>query len=286
MIELAAGEESGLYALGFAGNSFNTAIYLARAGLDVSYLTRLGDDALSRDIVATLTDENVGTDRVQYSKDRQPGLYLISNDADGERHFSYWRDTAPVRELFDAPVSLNDADVFYFTGITLAVTRSGQTHLLQLLDALRARNCRIVFDPNFRPRLWDGIEQAREHTRAILPFCHTVLPTLDDERELWNVAGVDDCRALYADLGVEEIVIKGDDLTTHFFAAREEYMQAAAPVHALDTTGAGDSFNAGYLTARLQGANARDAITQAQELSAAVVQHRGAILPRNQGSKN
>lgn len=284
MIELAASEEPGRYALGFAGDSFNTAIYLARAGLDVSYLTRLGDDALSRNIVATLAAEGVGTDHVQYVKNRQPGLYLISNDADGERHFSYWRDTAPVRELFDAPVSLTDADVFYFTGITLAVTRSGQSHLLQLLDTLRSRGCRIVFDPNFRPRLWDDIEQARDHTRAVLPFCHTVLPTLDDERKLWNVTGVDECHARYAGLGVKEIVVKGDDLTTQLFTEDEAYTQAAAPVQAIDTTGAGDSFNAGYLAARLTGAGARDAVTQAQQLAATVVMHRGAILPREQGS--
>lgn len=284
MIELAAGEEPGRYALGFAGDSFNTAIYLARAGLDVDYLTRLGDDTLSRDIVATLTAEGVGTNHVQYIRNRQPGLYLISNDADGERHFSYWRDTAPVRELFDAPMCLNDADVFYFTGITLAVTRSGHTHLLQLLDALRSRGCRIVFDPNFRPRLWDDIEQARKHTRAVLPYCHTVLPTLEDDRELWNVADTNACRALYAGLGVEEIVIKGDDLTTHAFTPDEAFAQQAEPVRAVDTTGAGDSFNAGYLAARLKDAGVLDAIKQAQQLAAAVVQHRGAILPREQGS--
>lgn len=283
MIELAAGEEPGRYTLGCAGDSFNTAIYLARAGLDVSYLTRLGDDALSRDIEAALTAEGVNTDHVQRSKGRQPGLYLIRNDAGGERHFHYWRGEAPVRQLFDEPASMPKADVFYFTGITLAVTRSGHANLLQLLDDLHARGCRIVFDPNYRARLWDDAEQAREHTRAVLPYCHTVLPTLDDERALWHLADVAACRAHYAREGVAELVVKGDDLTAHVFTPGEEFTQAAAPVPAIDTTGAGDAFNAGYLAARLRGAGLADAVTQAQRLAARVVGHRGAILPREQG---
>lgn len=283
MIELASGDKPGQYALGFAGDSYNTAIYLARAGLDVGYLTRLGDDTLSRRILQELAAEGIDTERVQHAKGREPGLYLISNDDDGERHFSYWRDAAPVRELFDAPVARLDADVFYFTGITLAVTRSGHTNFLQLLDALHARGCRIVFDPNYRPRLWDDAEQARRHTGAVLPFCHTVLPTLDDERTLWNARDVAACRSHYAAQGVEELVIKGDDLTTHVFADGAEHVQRAKPVNAVDTTGAGDAFNAGYLAARINGAGVDEAVTKAQQLAATVVMHRGAILPRKQG---
>ncbi len=280
MIELASSDTPGQFALGFAGDSFNTAIYLARAGLDVGYLTRLGDDALSKRIVATLTSEGVDTDPVQFIQGRQPGLYLIDNDDSGERQFSYWRGEAPVRQLFDEPVALSDADVFYLTGITLAVTRSGHTNMLQLLDDLSSRGSRIVFDPNYRPRLWDDIDQARAHTEAVLPYCHTVLPTLEDERALWNVQDIDACHALYTSHGVEELVIKGDDLTTHTFAAGEVHVQKAQPVNAVDTTGAGDSFNAGYLAARLKGAAPTDAVTQAQQLAANVVQHRGAILPK------
>ena len=280
MLELAPGEEPDQFALGFAGDSFNTAIYLARAGLDVSYLTRLGDDALSRNIAATLTREGIDTDPLKFIQGRQPGLYLIDNDDAGERHFSYWRGEAPVRQLFDEPITLSDANVFYFTGITLAVTRSGHSNLLQLLDRLQSRGCRVVFDPNYRPHLWDDVEQARAHTEAVLPYCHTVLPTLEDERALWHAADVSACRARYAGHGVEELVIKGDHLTTHAYASGAAHVQQAQPVTALDTTGAGDAFNAGYLGARLQGATPADAVTKAQQLAATVVQHRGAILPR------
>ena len=280
MVELACAQSSDAYTRGFAGDSYNTAVYLARAGHAVDYLTRLGDDPLSDEIMTTLQAEGIGTERITRCVGRQPGLYLIDNDASGERRFTYWRDQSPAREMFDAPVARFDCDLLYFTGITLAITRSGQAHFLALLEDLAQRDCRIVFDPNYRPQLWDGTEQARSCISRVLPFCHTVLPTLEDETALWGLNTVAAVDALYRDMGVEERVIKGEALTTHVFANDTHFSQQAAAVNALDTTGAGDSFNAGYLTARLRGDSIPDAVTAAQTLSAQVVQQRGAILPR------
>lgn len=280
MVELAAERASGLYRRGVAGDSYNTAIYLARAGLSVNYLTRLGDDTLSDDILTHLRSESIGDTLIERIAGRRPGLYLIENDAEGERLFHYWRDHAPVRELFTQPLQLRDIDVFYFTGITLAVTRAGLTQLVALLDALRAQGCRIVFDPNYRPVLWDDAEQARRHCAAVLPFCDTVLPTLQDEAALWDVHTFEACRDHYQQYGVAELVIKGADLISHVFTAEEHFEQQAPLISAVDTTGAGDAFNAGYLAARLTGGGLRTALTNAQQLSAEVVQHRGAILPR------
>jgi 2-dehydro-3-deoxygluconokinase len=280
MVELAAENNGGLYRRGVAGDSYNTAIYLSRAGLQVSYLTRLGDDALSDDIIAHLTAEGIGDRLIKRVANYRPGLYLIDNDPQGERHFHYWRDHAPARELFAQPLHLPDIDVFYFTGITLAVTRAGLEHVLALLGELRAQGCRIVFDPNYRPALWDNIQQARQHCAAVLPLCDTVLPTLSDDMALWDIRTVEASRAHYQRYGASELVIKGADLVAHAFTAAEHMEQQAPAVEALDTTGAGDAFNAAYLAARLQGGSLRDALTRAQQLSAAVVQHRGAILPR------
>ena len=284
MVELAALEASGRYQLGFAGDSYNTAVYMARMGLAVDYLTRLGDDLLSRQILQRLAAENIGTGRVTLCQGRSPGLYMIDNDADGERHFSYWRGEAPARELFDAPVRLPDVDVFYFTGITLAITRSGIEQLQVTLEALAANGCRTVFDPNYRPALWDSAEQAREHVARILPYSHTVMPTLDDERQLWGHADAAQVDAFYADHGVSECVIKGDALVTQARCDGDYARRQAEPVTALDTTGAGDAFNAGYLAARLAQSSLDDAVRHAQKLAAAVVQHRGAILSTSQGS--
>lgn len=281
MIEMAALGQDNLYQRGVAGDSYNTAVYLARKGLQVDYLTRLGDDLDSGDILDRLANEGVGTTFVARIPKSQPGLYLISNDSIGERQFSYWRNQAPVRGLFDSPLKLPPLDAFYFTGITLAVTRSGAQGLRDLLHGLREQNCRIIFDPNFRPGLWDSLEQAQRHYRDIIPLCDLALPTLDDENLLWKIDSIEQCRDLYLQQGISELVVKGGDLTAHVFHKDEYIQRQARPVSAVDTTGAGDSFNAGYLASRLKGESIEESLFNAQELAAAVVQHRGAILPRN-----
>lgn len=281
MVELAAGESAGQYLRGVAGDSYNTAIYLARAGLSVRYLTRLGDDPLSDNIIGRLQAAGIATDLVGRSNGRRPGLYLIDNDADGERHFHYWRGEAPARELFDKPLAIPELDVFYFTGITLAVTRSGLDNLVALLRNLRATGCSVVFDPNYRPALWLDREEARRHYEAILPLCDTLLPTLEDDTALWDIDSVEASHALYARHGAGEIVIKGPQLTAYAYSEEGETQRKAQPVAALDTTGAGDSFNAGYLAARLDGKDMNTALQCAQQLAAQVVQQPGAILPAN-----
>lgn len=282
MLELVATGEPGQYARGIAGDSYNTAVYLAREGVDVSYLTRLGDDSLSADIIASLEAEGISTQGVTLCPGRTPGLYLIENDASGERHFTYWRDSSPARELFDSHAQVLPCNAFYFTGITLAVTRSGFANLLALLQTLRQQGTQILFDPNYRPRLWQDADQARQLYRQVIPLCDVVLPTLCDERELWGVDTASECLAFYQDLQVSEIVVKGDELTTLAFSPEETVELQAQNVSAIDTTGAGDAYNAGYLAARLTGANLHTAVECAQQLAARVIQHRGAILPKNQ----
>jgi 2-dehydro-3-deoxygluconokinase len=270
------------FAMGVAGDSYNTAVYLARAGLAVNYLTRLGDDQLSTFVLEQLVQNAIGTQHIRQVSGRSPGLYLIDNDDRGERQFSYWRDNSPARECFDQPVVLADCGAFYFTGISLAVWHDSLDHLLALLTQLHDQGRQIIFDPNYRANLWRDNSQARKHYQAVLPFCQTVLPTLDDETALWGVDSIAECRHLYQDYGAEEIVIKGHQLTCHAFCGSDYIRMQAQAVEAIDTTGAGDSFNGGYLAARLKGDDMATAIDYGQRLSAAVVQYRGAILPANQ----
>lgn len=280
MIEMAAQGRDDLYRRGVAGDSYNTAVYLAREGLDVGYCTSLGDDRWSEDILARLRTEGIATDLITRCPGRRPGLYVINNDERGERRFSYWREHAPVREMFDAPFTPPKSELFYFTGITLAVSRSGLQNLMALLQQLRSNGCRIAFDPNYRPDLWEGLAQAQRHYRAILPLCDIALPTLEDETALWGIDSAAGCRDFYQKHGISELVVKGPDLTAHVFHANKQWQKQATAVRAVDSTGAGDSFNAGYLATRTKGGDVDLALARAQQLSAAVVQHRGAILPQ------
>src|SRR5579872_5865525 len=102
MVEIARGGD-GRYGLAFGGDTFNTAVYLARAGLRVAYASALGDDPYSDGVLALANAEGIETDLITRVAGRMPGLYLIETEPDGDRRFYYWRDSAPARELFELP---------------------------------------------------------------------------------------------------------------------------------------------------------------------------------------
>ena len=84
---------------GYGGDTLNTAVYLARLGVPVDYVTALGDDRWSDEMIAGWREEGVGTSLVARLPSRLPGLYVIQTDNKGERRFSYWRDRAPARDV-------------------------------------------------------------------------------------------------------------------------------------------------------------------------------------------
>jgi 2-dehydro-3-deoxygluconokinase len=181
------------YALGYGGDTFNTAVYLRRLGVAVAYATALGDDPFSSEIIALCRREGVEVDLIARVPGRLPGIYLIKTDAAGERSFFYWRDVSPARRLFDLPGSpdlmdrLQQFRLIYLSGITLSLySESGRGVLFEALDAVRRQGGRIAFDSNYRPLGWPDADAARAAFTMIMPRVDTALPTLDDERRLFG----------------------------------------------------------------------------------------------------
>ncbi|MGA7809197.1 sugar kinase, partial [Bradyrhizobium sp.] len=184
MVEFAQAQD-GLFRRGFGGDTLNTALYLARLGIDTSYVTALGDDALSEVMLAAWRAEGIGTEHVMRLPGRVPGLYMIERDARGERSFLYWRDRAPARELFDRADEamldlLSRFDWLYLSGISLSLYGdTGRARLRTLLAATRSRGGKIAFDGNYRPRGWSDAAAARRAFNEILPLVDLALPTLE-----------------------------------------------------------------------------------------------------------
>jgi len=288
MIELARGAD-GRYGMNYGGDTFNTAVYLARAGIDVAYATALGDDPYSEGILSLAAAEGVKTDLVLRVPGRQPGLYLIETDPQGERRFQYWRDTAPARDLFELAdwnriaESMVGARMIYFSGITLSLyTNTGIGRFLAILEIARKQGARVAFDGNFRPRGWKG-DLARTRTVFIeaLKRVDVALPTYDDEAVLWGDPSPEATVQRLRAFGIDEIVVKnGPNSALIANGGNQEFVPVPEVVQPVDTTAAGDSFNAGYLAARLTGDNAAAAATAAHRLAAEKIRHRGAIMPR------
>ena len=288
MIEMARGPD-GRFSQACGGDTFNTAVYLARRGLTVAYATALGDDLYSDRIVALAGAEGIATDLMVRLPGRLPGLYLIETDAKGERTFHYWRDTAPARELFELPdwgriaESIIGARVVYFSGITLSIySNQGLGRFLALLELARKAGAKVVFDGNYRPRAWKGdVQRTRTVFMEALKRVDIALPTYDDEALLWGDPSPDATIERLQAFGIAEIAIKnGPNSALVAAGGHREFVPVPDVVVPVDTTAAGDSFNAGYMAARLADENPGDAAIAGHRLASEVIRHRGAIMPR------
>jgi 2-dehydro-3-deoxygluconokinase len=289
MVELSRGTDN-RFGLAYGGDTFNTAVYLARAGGKVSYLTALGDDPYSDAIVALALKEGIATDLIPRIPGRMPGLYMIETTATGERSFYYWRDRAPAREIFDhaasAPVTaaMKTAGLIYISGISLSLyAPPALEHLASALSAARASGAKIAMDGNYRPRGWAGDKSRAQSVMArFWQMSDIALPTFDDEQALWGDATPAITIRRLAALGVPEIVVKnGSDGARIASSGKDEHIPCPEIITPIDTTAAGDSFNAGYLARRRAGDKPSAAAAFAHRLAGIVIQHRGAIVPQS-----
>ncbi len=290
MIELKqaqGGVMPGLYSRWFGGDTLNTSVYLARLGVAVDYITALGDDPLSEEMIAGWREEGVGTAKVARLEGKLPGIYLIATDATGERRFFHWRESAAARNLLDLPEtdgllqSLGSYDVVYLSAVTLSIYHeTGRAKLLAALHQARSAGARIAFDTNFRVRGWPDLDVARAVFRETFETSDIVLASTEDLLPLYPGESAD---GLLAKIPGDEVVLRLAEPKSLVRAQGRIHVIEAAPLTApvIDTTAAGDSFSAAYIAARLAGATPAEAAGAGHRLAGRVVCHPGAIIPRS-----
>ncbi len=281
-------EQSGDWAVGFAGDTFNTAVYCARrmgSANAVGYMTRVGTDPLSDDLVAFAKAEGLPDALIARDPSRQIGIYSVSTDPAGERSFHYWRNASAARAMFDGEVALPAAEVIYLSGISLAILPpEARDRLIAALTVLRASGkSQVAFDSNYRPRLWEDVATARRVMTAMWKITDIAMPSIDDEMALHGDATEEAVIARFAAGRWRGCAIKrGARGPIDPALPPTDLPQFAPATRLVDTTAAGDSFNAGYLAAYLTGASSADRLLAGHDLASRVVGVRGAIAPRGQ----
>lgn len=271
---------------GFAGDAYNTAVYLKRSApdIDVAFLTATGDESLSNAMVETWRGEGISDRLVFRIPGERPALYLIETNAKGDRKFHYWRSETPAKEWLRLLLAaggaelLNKSDLVYVSGISLAIlSYADRQAAVELLGSVKTK---VAFDPNIRPALWKSMDEARHTFEAMVKVASIVLPSRQDYQLMY---GMDDPQAqieFTASLTEAEIALTCDEDGCRLRVGDEIIALPTQAVKVVDTSGAGDSFNGAYLAARLKGRDPRDAVKDGLALAAKVVAQPGAIIPR------
>ncbi len=286
MVEMAPSGPDNTYRIGFAGDTMNTAWYLRRLlpeADQIAYLTAVGIDALSDQMVAFLDSAGIGTHDIIRRADLTVGLYMIQLQ-DGERSFSYWRGQSAARTLARSSIALTKAlagtDIVYFSGITMAILPpQDRLRLLAAFGQFRAGGGEVVFDPNLRPRLWSDPNGMTDTITSAAQVSTTILPSYEDEATWFGDTTPADTARRYAGCGAGTVVVKnGPDEILIWNAGATSSVSPKAVRNFVDTTAAGDSFNAGFLASRLAGKSPDRAAEDGAKIAARVIQSRGALV--------
>lgn len=291
MLELSHQTPTSL-SLSFAGDTLNFAIYLRRLlqnqAFDIHYVTALGQDAYSDQMLLNWQTEGIKTDLVHRLENKLPGLYLIRTDDNGERTFYFYRSDSAARELFkgdnqiDLSQQLTGMDYLYFSGISLAILDvASREYFADILQKAKQTGVKIIFDTNYRASLWANSDSARKSMQPFLKYVDIALPTFIDDQLVFGDATPEACVQRLLENGVTEIVVKcGAEPALVATLNFQQRVPSCLVDKVIDTTGAGDSFNSAYLAARLLNFDPIKATSYGHELAAKVITQPGAIIPR------
>lgn len=276
----------GTFSMGFAGDTLNTAWYARKClpeSWNVGYLTAVGEDQVSEQMLGFLEQSGIDVDPVRRLNDRTVGLYMIQLK-DGERSFAYWRSQSAARCLASDRDHLRSAiggsDLIYFSGITLAIMSEDdrETFFGSLQDARKA-GAKTAFDPNLRPRLWESADIMRASVTKAAGLCDLVMPSFEDELAHFGDANAQVSADRYLAAGAGMVVVKNGPEEVVCASGQDRQAFQPKPVtDIVDTTAAGDSFNAAFLAEYLTSGNISASVDAGARLAGTVIQHRGALV--------
>ncbi len=248
-------QHAGSLRLSIGGSESNTAIGLARLGVEVTWFGRVGSDALGEMVLREIRGEGV---RVLAARDTEAptGLMLKERRSTMDTRVSYYRSGGAGVRLSAADLDLEvvrGADLLHVTGISLALSERCAGAVHTAVSAAREAGVPVSFDLNFRSKLWSR-QAARQAYRSMIPLCDIVIAG-DDEAGVVLGAGQapEELARGLAELSRGEAVVKLGARGAVACSGDQIYRQPVVPVTVVDTVGAGDGFVAGYLAEYLAG---------------------------------
>ncbi len=273
-------EDPASYVRGFGGDTSNMAIAAARLGARVSYVTRVGDDAFGRALLALWAEEAVDTRGVATDALAPTGVYFVTHGPNGHE-FSYLRAGSAASRLEPATLPgdvLRSARILHVSGISQAISACACDAVFAGIETAAAAGAHISYDPNLRLKLWP-LPRARAVIAATAAQCDWFLPSLDDVKTLSGhddpIAILDWCHGL----GVPVAVLKCGREGAIVSDGRRVERIAGHRVDAVDATGAGDCFDGAFAARMLAGDEPVAAARYANAAAALATTGFGAVAP-------
>nr|WP_278250927.1 MULTISPECIES: sugar kinase [unclassified Actinopolyspora] len=260
-----------------AGAESNTVVGLARLGHSVGWFGRVGDDPFGHAALRALRGEGVDVSRAVVDETLPTGLLVRDAHAQRPIEVCYYRSGSAGSSLRPADVDeqwIASARSLHFTGITAALSEDARAAAEKAAHVAREAGVRVSVDPNIRRKLADG-PRWRELLRPLTGYADLVLTGLDEAEEISGRSGERDAAAWFLERGAELVVLKLGSEGAWATDGTEEWFQRAARVPVVDPVGAGDAFNAGFLSARLRGLSVPEALAEGVVVAGNVVQVAG-----------
>lgn len=285
MVEFHA-EAPGLYRQGFAGDVVNTAIHASRLGVRSALVSRIGADIFAGPLRSAWEAEGLDLSHAP-TVAGENGIYVITTDAGGERSFTYRRAGSAASQLSPGDLDaawLAQADMVLTSGICQAISDTAQA-LVAAIVALPGLTGRLAHDPNHRPTLWarrGGVSTARAALTEVQGKVAWLLPSWPADAVLLPDAPASPAEAAkaFAARGADVALKMGEDGVLILQAGRLSRVPPVKVTQVIDSTGAGDAWNAAFLVGVIRGQPAVEAASAANAYAATVLGHRGAIPPR------
>jgi fructokinase len=267
------------------GAPANVAVGIARLGVSCGFTGKVAADPFGDFLVSTLHANGVDTRRVVRTREAPTALAFVSRSAGGERDFLFYRNPCADAQLTeeDLPLDwLQQVRFLHIGGVSLSRDPSRQATLRAIKHA-KANRAVVTFDPNLRLDLWrDDLAECRRLVRRALGFTEIFLPSEEELLLLMDTENLEQAISQVLALGPRVVCVKqgarGALIVTKSASNKPEgFRQPAFAVPVVDTTGAGDGFNAGLIAGLVTGMTLAEAARQGTGVAGLVITKKGAM---------
>lgn len=257
------------------GAELNFAIGCARLGLKTGWISRLGNDEFGRHIFNTVRGEGVDVSEVELVDGYPTSLNFKEIMGDGSVRTFYYRDRSPTTVLTKETLNekfLKNTKILHITGVFPAVDKTKNIELIRhaIIEA-KKHGVMISCDPNVRLKLWSE-DEARDVLRSFLPYVDILVTGIEEAELLFGTTDTNEIIEHCKQFGITHLAIKkGDEGSIGYVDG--EYVEAPAvkAKKVVDTVGAGDGFDAGFIYGFLQNWSLKKALHFANIIGSMVV---------------